>query len=58
MLGQVNINDCPAGLEPPAGACCMRKATVKNTTKPAASFSFYDPYFFYAEGEKKHIKDL
>ena len=28
-LGLVNVNDCPTGLEPPAGAKNRRKATVK-----------------------------
>ena len=28
-LGYVNVNDCPAGLEPAAGARIRRKATVK-----------------------------
>ncbi len=28
-----NVNDCPAGLEPPAGARNRRKATVKMRRK-------------------------
>ena len=28
-LGKVNVNHCPAGLEPPAFAKIKRKATVK-----------------------------
>ena len=28
-LGYLKVNDCPAGLEPPAGARKRRKATVK-----------------------------
>ena len=36
-LSKVNVNDCPIGLEPQAGA--------RNRTKPATLFSFHDPLF-------------
>ena len=29
MLGYIRVNECPAGLEPPAGARYRRKAIVK-----------------------------
>ncbi len=43
-LGYVRVNECPAGLEPTAGARNWRKATVKMLKKPATSDSFLDPF--------------
>ncbi len=39
----LNVNDCPAGLEPPAGVRKNRKATVKKRRNPAPGFKALDP---------------
>ena len=40
LIGWVSVNDCPAGLEPPAGARNRRKATVKTQRNPLLRFLF------------------
>ena len=38
------VNDCPAGLEPPAGASNRRKGTVKIRRKMSPKFIRLDPH--------------
>ncbi len=42
-FGQLRVNDCPAGLEPPAMARKGRKATVKKPRNTAPGFKALDP---------------
>ncbi len=52
------VNDCPAGLELPAGAKNSRKANFKYTTKPGRSVrlkSFWGTVLFSAPIQNKYL---
>ncbi len=45
--GLFNVNDCPAGLEAPAGARNRKKATVKIRRNTASGFIRQDPIIVF-----------
>ncbi len=49
-LGFVRVNDCPAGLGPPAGAKNRRKATVTKRRNTAPGFNTPDPDYLQLLG--------
>ena len=57
ILGLVNINDYPTGLEPPAGVRKRRKAAVKKQRNTAPGFKALDPKQLFHD-QPLSIKEL